>query len=144
MTGHELLHESQTPLLFPHYMTNHFLRDINHELVSSIDEAPSSLSMIFIGYDSNLRLLQTNIKKRNTLPPLLDIEDVFGQTDVERLWEQEDQAAAEDPSSSKDQRRQKKPDVLQQHDHRSQRAADPADTRGVAQTALPVQQQLQV
>lgn len=80
---------------------------------------------------------QSTQMNKEALPSLLHIEDVFRQTDVERLWEDEDQAAADDARPGKDQRRQQEPDVLQQHDHRSQRAPDPADTRGVADTALP-------
>lgn len=74
-------------------------------------------------------------------PPFLNVQDVFRQTHVERLWEQEDQAATRNPRPSKDQGRQAKPNVLQQHDHWSQGAPKSTDTGGVAQTALPVQQQ---
>lgn len=76
----------------------------------------------------------------SSAPSLLDIRDVFRQTDVERLWEHEDQAAADDARPSEDQWWQKKPDVLQQHDHGSQGAADPAEAGGVAHSALPVHQ----
>lgn len=64
---------------------------------------------------------------------------MFRQTDVERLWEHEDQEAADDAGRSEDQRRQEKPDVLQEHDHRRQRAPDPTEAAGEAHPTLPVQ-----
>lgn len=75
-----------------------------------------------------------------TVPSLFNINNVFRQTDIECLREQEDQAAADNSSASKDQRGQKMPDIIQQHDQWSQGTPNPTDTRGVTYTTLPAQQ----
>lgn len=43
-----------------------------------------------------------------TLPSLLHVKDVLGQTDIEGLRQKENQTTAEDPGPSEDQRRKKK------------------------------------
>lgn len=74
------------------------------------------------------------------VPSLFNINNVFRQTDIECLREQEDQAAADNSSASKDQRGQEMPDIIQQHDQWSQGTPNPTDTRGVTYTTLPAQQ----
>lgn len=78
--------------------------------------------------------------ERGTVPGLLHIQYVLRQADIERLWEEENQAATDDARSSKDQQRQTKPDVFQEHDHWSQGAPNPTEAGGVAQATLSVPQ----
>lgn len=74
-----------------------------------------------------------------SVPWTLDVVDGLWQPDVQRLWEQQSQQAAQHGHRADDDLSQERPDVIQHQDERSDRHAHAAHEVGVTHRALSAQ-----